>query len=181
MKLSDMQWLNEPREWKGGETLSARAEPETDFWRETRETGIRHNGHFYFGSVTGDFKASVKLSGKYNSQYDQAGIMVLTTERTWLKCGVELLDGRQRASAVVTRGCSDWSIAPLDNPAAIWIQCERNGATFTVRYSLNGEHFEMMRKTILTDKLALQVGMMFASPRGNGFGILFEDYLVTRD
>ena len=180
MNLSDMQWLNEPREWNGGGALSARAEAETDFWRETLDSGIRHNGHFYFDSVSGDFKASVKLSGKYNSQYDQAGIMVLITERTWLKCGVELLDGRQCASAVVTRGCSDWSIVPLDNPAAIWIECERNGTTFTVRYSHNGEHYEMMRQAFLTDELAQQAGIMFAAPRGNGFDVLFEDFLLTK-
>ena len=180
MNLSDMQWFNAPRKWKSGATLSAKADGETDFWRETDASGIRHNGHFYFDSVSGDFKASVKLSGKYESQYDQAGIMVLTNERNWLKCGVELLDGRQCASAVVTRGCSDWSIVPLDNPATVWIQCERKGTNFTVRYSLNGEHYEMMRQAFLSDELAQQVGIMFASPKGNGFDVLFEDFLLTR-
>lgn len=180
MNFSDMQWLNEPKEWNGGTTLSAKAEAATDFWRENYENGVRHNGHFLFDFVSGDFKASVKLSGNYNSQYDQAGIMVLNTERTWLKCGVELLDGRMCASAVMTRGCSDWSIIPLDNPAAMWIQCERTGTSFTVRYSLNGEHYEMMRQAFLTDELAQQVGLMFAAPRGNGFDVLFEDFLLSK-
>ena len=105
---------------------------------------------------------------------------MLITEQTWLKCGVELVDGRQFASAVVTRDHSDWSIVPLDNPASIWIQCERNGTTFTVRYSLDGEHYEMMRQAFLTDELAQQVGIMLAAPKGNGFDVLFENFLLTK-
>lgn len=180
MNLPGMQWLNEPQEWHGGECLSAKAEPETDFWRETEESGVRHNGHFYYDSVSGDFKASVKLTAKYNAQYDQCGIMVLIDERTWLKCGVELLDGRQHASAVVTRGCSDWSIVPLDNPLSTWIQCERTGSRVAVRYSLDGEHYALMRQAYLSDELSQQVGIMCAAPTGNGFEALFEDMLLTK-
>ena len=179
MNLSTMRWLNEPSEWNCGDSLSARAEATTDFWRKTHDSGIRHTGHFYFDSVSGDFKATAKVAGRYNSQYDQAGIMVRIDEQTWLKCGVELLDGRQFASAVVTRDYSDWSIAPLENPAAIWIQCERHDTTFTVRYSLDGAKYELIRQSFLSEELTQQVGLMLAAPIGEGFDVLFEDFLLT--
>ena len=172
-----MQWLNEPGEWNPvGKGLSARAEPETDFWRKTNSDGIRHSGHFYFNSVAGDFAARVKLIGDYNSQYDQAGLMVRIDEQTWLKCGVEFLDGKQYASAVVTRDYSDWSIMPVSNPPAIWIECERRGTTFTVGFSLNGTDYEMIRQSFLTEVTEQQLGLMFAAPKGKGFKIVFEDY-----
>ena len=178
MNLSNMQWLNEPSKWSCGQGVTARADAITDFWRKTHDGGIRHNGHFYFDSVSGDFKASVKVTGKYKSQYDQAGIMVQIDEQTWLKCGVEFLDGRQYASAVVTRDCSDWSMAPLDNPESIWVQCQRSGTTFTVQYSLNGEKYETIRQSYLSDELEQQVGLMLAAPKGMGFDVLFEEFLL---
>jgi len=176
-----MQWLNEPGQWNAlSNGLSARADAETDFWRKTHDNGIRHNGHYYFNSVTGDFTARVKVTGEYNSQYDQAGLMVRIDERTWLKCGIEFLDGIQYASAVVTRDYSDWSISPVSNPPAIWLQCERKGTTFTVLYSIDGTEYEMIRQLFLTDQTEQQLGMMFAAPKGNGFSVLFEDYRMTQ-
>ena len=175
-----MQWLNEPAAWTAQPSgLTAKADAETDFWRKTYDDGIRHNGHFNFDSVTGDFTARVKITGKYHSQYDQAGLMVRIDEQTWLKCGIEFMDGKQYASTVVTRDFSDWSIVPLRNPAAIWIACERKGTTLTASYSLDGTDYQMMRQTFLTDSTEQHVGMMFAAPKGNGFDVLFADYSLT--
>ncbi len=177
-----MRWLNEPREWNAlGNGLTARSEPKTDFWRKTHDGGIRDSGHFYFDSVVGDFSARVKIRGEYNSQYDQAGLMVRIDERTWLKCGIEYVDGQQFASAVVTRNYSDWSIVPLQNPPATWIQCERQGTTFAVSYSLDGTEFEMIRQLFLTDETDQQVGMMLAAPKGKGFSVRFEDYRLIHE
>jgi regulation of enolase protein 1 (concanavalin A-like superfamily) len=175
-----MQWLNEPRTWSvSGNGLSARSQENTDFWRQTHDGGIRDNGHFYFSSVSGDFTAQVKLTGEYDAQYDQAGLMVRIDERTWLKCGIEYVDGRQYASTVITRDYSDWSVIPVANSRFIWIQCERRGVTFTVRYSLDGSEYMMIRQSYLTRESEQQIGMMLASPKGEGFAVLFEDYLLT--
>ena len=106
--------------------------------------------------------------------------MVRADETTWLKCGIEFMDGRHFASAVVTRDWSDWSVIPIENPASFWIRCERKDGTFTVRYSLDGIQFEMIRQAFLTEQSPLQVGMMLAAPKGNGFEVLFEDYSLTR-
>ena len=44
------------------------------------------------------------------AQFDQAGIMVLVDENTWVKSGIEYTDGVPRLSCVVTNdGYSDWS------------------------------------------------------------------------
>lgn len=179
MKVSTMQWLNEPAKWNAkDDALSAGAEGKTDFWRKTHDSGIRDSGHYYFDSISGDFSASVKIVGQYNSQYDQAGIMVRFDERTWLKCGVELIEGNQFASAVVTRDCSDWSILPLLNPTGIWIRCERKATSFTVSYSLDGANYDTIRQAFLTEASEQQVGLMMAAPKGNGFDVLFENWTL---
>jgi len=175
-----MEWLNEPTEWNartGG--LSARSEAGTDFWRKTHDGGTRHNGHYYSDVVSGDFTARVKITGDFRSQYDQAGLMVRIDDRLWLKCGIEFMDGNQYASVVVTREYSDWSIVAVPNPRALWIEVERKTTTSTVRYSLDGVAYETLRQTFLTDKREQQVGMMLASPKGPGFDVHFEDYVLT--
>jgi regulation of enolase protein 1 (concanavalin A-like superfamily) len=175
-----MQWLNEPMKWTAEENrLFATSDAGTDFWRKTHDGGIRDHGHFYFESVVGNFTARVKQTAKYQSRYDHAGLMVRADDRTWLKCGIEFMDGRHYASAVVTRDWSDWSVMPIENPASFWILCEREDATFTVRYSLDGIEYETIRQAFLTEQSTLQVGMMLAAPKGNGLEVLFEDYSLS--
>ena len=175
-----MQWLNEPTKWTAQENrLVATSNAGTDFWRKTHDGGIRDHGHFYFESVVGNFTARVKQTAEYQSQYDQAGLMVRADESTWLKCGIEFMDGRHYASTVVTRDWSDCSVMPIEDPASLWILCERKDATFTVRYSLDGIEYETIRQAFLTEQATLQVGMMLAAPKGNGFEVRFEDYSLT--
>ena len=175
-----MQWLNEPSNWNDSDrTVSAKSDARTDFWRKTHDGDVRHNGHFYFERITGDFSARVKIIGNYEALYDQAGLMVQLDSETWLKCGIEFVHGRQYASAVVTRDYSDWSVVPLENPPAVWLQCDRADSTYTISYSLDGVEFIMMRQAYLTSAPDLQLGMMLASPKGDGFSVRFDDYTVT--
>jgi len=47
------------------------------------------------------------------AQFDQAGVMVLIDSKTWVKAGIEYVDGLPRLAMVVTNdGFSDWSTAP---------------------------------------------------------------------
>lgn len=176
-----MKWLNEPAKWEStNNSLNATSDGETDFWRKTHDDGIRHNGHFYYDSIAGDFTAQVKISGKYHSLYDQAGLMMLLDEKTWIKCGIEYVEGQQYVSAVVTRDDSDWSILPVPNPSSIWLRCSRHIRTFTISYSLDGEEFHMIRQCSLTIEPFLDIGMMLASPKGNGFEVNFEEFSVVK-
>lgn len=176
-----MQWLNEPTKHKiSNEKIQFTTKHATDFWRKTRHDFIADNGHFYYDSVSGDFTAVVKVTGAYNTLYDQAGIMLRKDELTWIKCGIEFVEGVQYASAVITREASDWSIVPLEgSPASIWFKLMRIGTAVEVYFSLDGEDYTMIRQGFLTDTGTLQIGLMACSPKGQGFEAIFEDYNVT--
>lgn len=176
-----MNWYNEPRKWQlEDEKLIVTTDPDTDFWRVTLHDFIKDDAPFYYREVSGDFTATVKVSGAYTALYDQAGLMVRESELVWMKCGVEYLHGVQQASAVITREFSDWSIVPLsNNPASIWIQVKRTGTAIEVYYSLNGTDFDLIRQAYFSASTALQVGMMCASPKGEGFEVVFEDFTVN--
>lgn len=178
-----MKWYNEPPNWiQDGNTIAVHSAKDTDFWRTTRHDFIADNGHFYFQEVSGDFTAAVKITGEYIALYDQAGLMIRESDLVWLKCGVEYLDGIQQASAVVTRGYSDWSIVPLiQNPPSTWIRMVRIGSAVEVFYSPDGETFTMIRQAYLTETETLHVGLMVATPKGDGFKTVFEDFKIEQN
>jgi regulation of enolase protein 1 (concanavalin A-like superfamily) len=65
-----------------------------------------------------------------------------------------------------------------DNPASVWVRVKRIGAAVEVYVSRDGIEFTLIRQGYLTESPTLQVGMMCAAPRGEGFEAMFEDYRV---
>lgn len=174
-----MEWLNEPSSWKHDEeTMRFTADPHTDFWRRTHCGEVHDNGHFYYRRVTGDFTAEVWLTGDYCELYDQSGLMVRLNESYWMKCGVEYVEGKWNVSAVVTREWSDWSIIALSQRDPVFIRVRRRGSSFEAYYSMEGI---LYRQAYLTDSPALDVGLMIASPVGQGFTALFEDFVLKEE
>ncbi len=174
-----MQWTNEPPSWRhDGDDLVVRSAGQTDFWRITHDGGIRDHGHFYHDQFCGDFNAQVFLSGCYRDQYDQAGLMIRVDPLNWLKCGIELIDGVQYASAVVTRQFSDWSVVRLANPSSFYLEVHRRGQTFEVLYSLDREQVQLIRQAYLPAGDSVAVGPMIASPTGPGFEATFRSFGV---
>lgn len=174
-----MQWYHEPPFWTDhDDSVTLQTAMKTDFWRLTHAGYVADNGHFYYQQVQGNFLAEVKISGKYSELYDQAGLMVRVNETTWLKCGIEFLDGIQHVSTVVTRDYSDWSIglALSENTEALWLRLKREGVTLEVSYSLDGNNYQLFRQTFLSSEEAFEVGLMAASPIGSGFAVTFEDF-----
>jgi regulation of enolase protein 1 (concanavalin A-like superfamily) len=179
-----MDWHNEPATWReDGDRLTAVVEGDTDCWRYTRHGFVTDDAHAYLRSVSGDFTATVAFDAGYDTQYDQAGLLVRADAETWLKCGVEYVDGTEKASAVVTREYSDWSVAPLDDGPlddgeTVWTRVERIDEAVEVAVSTDGEDFRMIRQAYLGEGDELRVGPMAAAPQGDGFEVTFEDFAV---
>ena len=175
-----MDWYNEPPQWAASDnSVTMHSASQTDFWRLA---GIaRDNGHFYYQRQAGDFQIGCKVSGSYNTQYDQAGLMVRVDEAHWIKCGIEFFNGAQQASAVVTREFSDWSIVPLpSNPESLWLRLKRQGAIIEIEYALDGIHYQLLRQAYFSPAETMDVGLMCASPEGSGFSVTFEDVAIRR-
>ena len=173
-----MQWLNEPPQWsESDKQLMVKTAPKTDFWRITHYGFIRDNGHFYFSAIATDFTVEVTIRGEYKDLYDQAGIMLRVDEKHWIKTGIEYVDGVQNLSAVVTHVYSDWSRTPLpDAPESLRLKVERRQETIQIFYWEPSSGYVPFRMTYLPTSEALQVGIMGASPEGDGYLVTFEDY-----
>jgi regulation of enolase protein 1 (concanavalin A-like superfamily) len=175
-----MEWYNEPASWTGTtQRMSITTAAKTDFWRETHYGFIRDSGHFYHCNVAGDFTIAVQVHGRYESLYDQAGLMVRVDEANWMKCGIEFVDGVQQASVVVTRDFSDWSVVALpQNPPSVWLKVVRRKEALEVRYSLTGQNYVMLRMAYLKPAEEVSAGIMCASPEGEGFAVTFEGLAI---
>ncbi len=177
-----MQWLNEPAQGSEADNqIVVTTAPKTDFWRITHYGFIRDDGDFYFQRVNTDFVVEVKIYGNYKDLYDQAGIMIRADEKQWIKTGIEYVDGVQNLSAVVTRGYSDWSVTPLQEPPDfLQLRVERRKEAIHISYLDEHSRYTLLRMASFPDVPELQVGIMCASPQGDGYEVVFKDYQLNR-
>jgi uncharacterized protein len=180
--FAQMKWFNEPASAKqSGEQLAVVTRPKTDFWRKTFYGYITDNGHFFYLAVSGDFIFQAKVAGQYKDLYDQAGLMARIDDSNWLKCGLELVDGIGHASVVVTRDYSDWStVRGVTTKSPVSWRLVRKGDSLEVLYSLDGNAYTSMRLGYLPLQTSVDVGVMCASPQGQGFAATFEELRLTR-
>jgi regulation of enolase protein 1 (concanavalin A-like superfamily) len=175
-----MNWLNEPSIWQAENSgLRVVTGLRTDFWRVTHYGFIRDNGHFYYQEWAGDFTAQVKVEGKYEALYDQAGMMVRLDAANWIKAGVEYTDGLPHFSAVVTREFSDWSVLPANSAGRVWLRLTKLGSAVKIQYSVDGLSYPMLRLAYFPDSRPIQVGLMCCSPEREGFEVEFSDFRIS--
>jgi len=188
-------WLHEPSEWsEDGSKLTFRTTGGVDFWRNTLVNTIADDGHLYYNETDGDFTATVRVSGEYRDQYDQAGLFVRQDENNWLKCGVEYIMGNWAerykydgsalvvCSGLTANGWSEWSPLPQlpKNPDFVWMQVVREGKTFFVSFSLDGKKYDVIKLFAFPNATKVLVGRYATSPVGKGFNVSFDTYSLTQ-
>ena len=172
-----MDWFNEPSKWNVGDgRIFVYADPRTDFWRLTDYGYVRDNAHIYGDTADSDFNLSVHVQADYTKQYDQAGAAVRVDDSHWIKTGVELFEGKLRFSTVVTVDHSNWMIAALpDVFDTLNLSLARRGDAIHISYSTDENELELASVVYLEPKVLAFVGVMCASPEGEGFAVHFSD------
>ncbi|GLZ35871.1 hypothetical protein Lesp02_80580 [Lentzea sp. NBRC 105346] len=175
-----MEWFNEPRNWSTTDgTLTMAVEPGTDFWRVTGNGVITDNGHIYGQVVQGDCTITATFSASLTGRFDQAGVALRIDADNWIKTGVELIEAGPQASAVVTRGFSDWSITPIGSFSRMSIKAERRGDVVLVHYGVDGTPEVFLRKAYFPPGVPALVGFTGAAPEGPGFTATFHEMALT--
>lgn len=178
--LEKMQWFNEPESWeiKDG-TLLMDVTPQSDYWRISHYGFTVDDAPFLYTLRGGEFEVKVKVSGEYKTRFDQAGLMIRIDHENYLKTGIENVDGKYNLSAVVTHHTSDWSVVQLDKPVPfVWIKAVRRLDAVEVFYSFDDKEYIMMRNCWMQDNTPVMVGLMAASPDGDGFKAKFEHFSI---
>lgn len=178
--LENMQWFNEPEEWEISDgALIMNVTPQTDYWRISHYGFTVDDAPFMYTLRGGEFEVKVKISADYKTRFDQAGLMLRIDHENYIKTGIEFVDGKYNLSAVVTHHTSDWSVIELDEPVSyVWIKAVRRLDAVEIFYSFDDKEYTMMRNAWLQDNHPVMVGMMAASPDGDGFKATFEDFTI---
>lgn len=179
--LEKMQWFNEPAKWNiNNKTLTVFVTPQTDYWRISHYGFTVDDAPFYYANYGGEFEAKVKISGNYKARFDQMGLMIRIDEQHYIKTGVEFVDGKFNISTVVTNKASDWSVMPLEKtPPFVWIKAVRRLDAVEIYFSYDDKTWTLTRNAPLKDNTPVMVGLMAASPDGQGFEAKFEQFTVT--
>jgi regulation of enolase protein 1 (concanavalin A-like superfamily) len=153
--------------------------PNTDIFCKS-EDAINDNASFYWHKFDGDFNVLVKIKGSFKTSYDKAGILIREDERNWVMSGLEFFNKRINHSSCITRGISDWSLAPLPDEAkdGIWIAIKRHDNKVECFYSYDLKEWIQTRQGLFPTTATLKVGIVAACPMGEPFKVVFERFRI---
>ncbi len=177
--LLPYHWQNEPTFWSGTSTdLYVLADPLTDFWWPPEGEEPRSSGHFRWTAVKGDFVCKVSIESDVANQSDHCGLMVRASPDSWLKAGLELVDGVVHFTLVETAGQSRMSLRETPpGTRNVDLRIVSRSRAVRVLYRVPGmDRYDVGGLVVLPGSNCLNVGMMCASPKGPGFVSQFSNW-----
>ena len=178
--LTKGSWLNEPPSYTAhGEDFLVTTALESDFWRETSYGFVHDSGHALLNTFEQDSAVELSWILDYDQQFDQAGLLIWSDEKNWIKAGVEFADGKPQLGAVVTIDKSDWSVAPVPHwqGKLVEIRASRSGDAVTIRARCNGD-WELVRLAPLDPTKVWSIGLHCASPTREGLTVRYKSLRV---
>ena len=194
-----LTWKNDPATAKleEGEGLRVTPKPKTDFWCKTfREPPVnRASGHALLHPIPLSLQmwsAEVMFTLNPKVRYDQAGMMVYSNDRHWLKAGIEVEGDAPQMSCVITDGESDWSYKTW--PTTKDIQIRVLGTMFNrvceckVEYFVKGDgEWCFLREgsiSLTNEGAGVSVGVMCCAPKKEhldeeGMDVVFKSLVLS--
>ncbi|MFC4950433.1 DUF1349 domain-containing protein [Pseudonocardia sp. GCM10023141] len=176
---TDGDWLNPPPATRpDGDHLLVTAARGSDFWRTTAYGFVHDTGHALLVDLPDGSAVEVAFLLDFDGTFDQAGVFVVAAPDRWIKAAVEFSDGAPQVGAVVTRGVSDWSVAPVPewSGRVVTIRTSRSGDALTVRARVDGEPWRLVRVAPIDPEAALRAGPLLAAPKRDGLVVRFTRF-----
>ncbi len=172
-------WMNRP-DWVLGTAgqLSFETRKGSDFWRQTHYGFERASGHALLFDVPPRFAAEITFSAKFETKYEQAGLLLWDSDAHWIKAGVEFADGQPTLAVVVTRGRSDWSMAPVVVPTDDWTIRLTATDSAVILHARVGDRWQILRVADFVVGQAARLGPMACSPESEGLSVAFRDFRI---
>jgi regulation of enolase protein 1 (concanavalin A-like superfamily) len=180
---SDGTWRTAPQSvQQRGTELIVEAVDGSDFWEETLYGFQRASGH----ALLADWQDANAVEVSFNLRgltelYDQAGLMLWHSSRSWIKAGVEINDGVPHLGAVVTDGFSDWSLAPVPEwrDGVVTIRASRARDAVIIRASADGAPWRTLRVARFPFPRDKSAGPFVCAPKRAGLQVTFTRWAHT--
>lgn len=169
------EWHNPPPAVAhDGADLLVTAAKGSDFWRTTAYGYDRDGGHALLSPLGAEAAVEVSFVADFDHQFDQAGVLLRLDETTWIKAGAEYCDGELQLGAVVTRGVSDWSSAPVPwTGREVTLRASRSGDAVTIRARAGEESWRLIRLAPFPAGVPASAGPYCAAPEREGLTVRF--------
>lgn len=176
----DLQWKNDPADWKvgPGNSLSITAGAKTDWFIEpSGNTWVSTNAPAaLFTPLDEQFLLSARVTVNFNSTFDAGVLFLYEREDLWAKLCFEYSPQKQpMIVSVVTRGHSDDCNSTVIAGNTVYLRVARMGEAFGLHYSLDGTYWNMVRYFTLGNVENLRVGFEAQSPTGEGCTVDFSE------
>ncbi|QIS41298.1 DUF1349 domain-containing protein [Clavibacter capsici] len=172
-------WTTEPEAVQIHDSgMDVTAREGSDAWRTTSYGFVHDTEHALLAPLAPGTAVEVAFTLDLREQFDQAGVFVRVDAETWIKAGVERSDGEDGLGAVVTRGVSDWSLAPVPGWSGrlVTIRASRSGDALTVRARVDDEPWRLVRVAPLDPDAAATAGPFCCAPTRSGFTARFASW-----
>lgn len=139
-----------------------------------------HNEHALVAPLADGEAVEVVFTAGVTEQFDQAGVFVVVDDRTWVKAGVEFVDGAPQVGAVVTAPRSDWSVRPVPDWAdsRVRVRVSRSGGALTVRAGLDGADLQLVRVAPFPAEAPVRAGPLCCAPTRSGLRVRFHEWTL---
>lgn len=123
----------------------------------------------------------VEYTAACSEQFDQAGLFIRASDEEWVKAGTEYSDGQLNAGAVVTNGCSDWSLAQVTQwlGQRVLVRASWADDAITIRAGRVGESLRLLRVLPFTRDAHVAAGPMVCAPTRSGLTVRFHAARLT--
>ncbi|SCL41380.1 hypothetical protein GA0074692_6287 [Micromonospora pallida] len=173
-------WLGQPVRVEATPAGELLVEPAagSDLWRHTSYGFVHDDAPALLAPFAVGSAVEVSFRLDYTEQFDQAGVLVRVDEEHWVKAGVEVSDGQPQVGAVVTRGVSDWSVAPVPEWAGreVTVRVSRAGDALTVRARVAGQPWRLVRLAPLAPEAVATAGPYCCAPTRGGLTVRFTGW-----
>ncbi|KAA9089341.1 DUF1349 domain-containing protein [Microbacterium radiodurans] len=181
------RWTHDPESVdEAGDSLIVTAREGSDAWRTTSYGFVHDTEHALLAPLAPDSAVEVSFRLDFAAQFDQAGVFLRVDDETWIKAGVEHSDGVDGLGAVVTRGVSDWSLAPVEGWSGriVTVRASRSGDAVTVRARVEGtpgadDDWRLVRVAPLAPDAEVAAGPFCCAPTRSGLRVEFTAWRVT--
>ncbi len=181
MTWSTGSWSNPPVDSRlsGGDFFVTAAEG-SDAWRHTSYGFVHDSEHALLAPFAPGSAIEVTFTAALSAQFDQAGLFIRADDENWIKAGVEFADGQPQVGAVVTRGSSDWSVAPVAEwlNQRVTIRASWADDAITLRARRDDEPWRLVRVVPFAAPTAL-AGPMICAPTRAGLTVPFHSWTTT--
>lgn len=173
-------WTTEPAATAtDGDDLLVTAVEGSDAWRHTAYGFVHDTEHGLLAVFGQGMAVEIEFTADFSAQFDQAGVFIRADDENWIKAGVEFADGQPQVGAVVTRGRSDWSTAPVPEWLGRRVTIRASWANDAIALRARADQGPSRLVRVIPWEVESTAGPMVCAPSRSDLTVRFHEWRVV--